>query len=191
MKAFKSVATAVFLLSLLFTAGCGNRKEKSEPVAPSVQEKTEEEKLVSPEEKVKFAIVNLYFVNGGTERLSVEKRQVFDLKDKTSMIKQVLRSLKLGPVGNLKPSIPENIDFKNIFIYGDTVYIDLKITNRPSVIGGIKGEELFLASVVKTVCSLSQEYKKVVFLVNGEQRDSILGHIDCSNYFTVNSFKGI
>lgn len=191
MKIFKSILFAVLIFSLLFLGGCGEKKGKTEPETSSKKESTKEEKLVSSEEKVKFAIVDLYFIDGRTERLAVEKRQVFDLKDKTSMIKQVLRSLKLGPVGKLKPSIPENIDFKNIFIYEDTVYIDLKITDIPTVIGGIKGEELFLASVVKTVCSLSQEYKKVVFLVNGEQKDSILGHIDCSNYFTVNSFKGI
>ena len=192
MKVFKGVLIAVFLLSLLSLTGCGSKKEKTKPLTSSSQkESPEEEKLVSPEEKVQFVLVNLYFVNGRTERLAVEKRQVFDLKDQTSMIKQVLRSLKLGPVGNLKPSIPENIEFKNIFIYKDTVYIDLKITNTPSTIGGIRGEKLFLASVVKTVCSLSDNYKKVVFLVNGEQKDSILGHIDSSGYFTVNSFGNI
>lgn len=166
-----------------------NQMENKKTVITQEKEKEESEEIKPDEsEKLKFRIVNLYFVNPDTDEVDIEKRQVFDLKERTSMIKQVLRSLKLGPVGNLKPSVPQNIEFKDVFVYKDTVYIDIHKNNEDSTIGGVKGEELFIESVVKTVLSLSDDYKKVVFLVDGEPVDTLLGHIDVSQSFSEKSF---
>ncbi len=192
----KNKVFVFFLLSicLIFLVSCnGKRPENLKSDAGVSTEQKENKKLsdeIKPDEteKLKFRIINLYFVNPNTEELKVEKRQVFDLKEKTSMIKQVLRSLKLGPVSNLKPSVPENIEFKDVFVYGDKVYIDLHKNNENPAIGGVQGEELFLEAVVKTVLDISPEYKKVFFLVDGEQVDSVLGHLDSSNYFSRDSF---
>ena len=179
-------------LSVLFACNVKKTKNADSENSAVIKQKTikEETEEIKPDEseKVKFRIVNLYFVNPYTDDLKIEKRQVFDLKEKTSMIKQVLRSLKLGPVGNLKPSVPQNIEFKDVFVYKDIVYIDIHKNNEDSTIGGVKGEELFIESVVKTVLDLSPSYKKVIFLVDGEQIDSILGHIDVSQPFSQNSF---
>ncbi|BBB31780.1 conserved hypothetical protein [Thermotomaculum hydrothermale] len=188
-KAFFIIITAV--LFLLFA--CNGKKTQNEIVAKSVQtenENQEQKDEIKPDEseKLKFRIINLYFINPYTNELKTEKRQVFDLKEKTSMIKQVLRSLKLGPVSNLKPSVPENIEFKDVFIYGDRVYIDLHKNSENAFIGGVKGEKLFLEAVVKTVLDISPKYKKVYFLIDGEEIDSVMGHLDCSGYFTSESF---
>ena len=190
----KNLIFFLFSICLIWFISCNgkkpeNLKNKSSVSIGQKQDKVQPDEIKPDEtEKVKFRIVNLYFVNPYTEELRVEKRQVFDLKEKTSMIKQVLRSLKLGPVSSLKPSVPENIEFKDVFVYGDKVYIDLHKNSENPSIGGVQGEELFLGAVVKTVLDISLDYKKVFFLVDGEEVDSVLGHLDCSDYFSRKSF---
>lgn len=187
----------VFLIvSLLLFVSCDQRLKKSVDGGSAVKTVEQKDNNQQPDEikpdeseEVKFRIVNLYFVNADTGELAVEKRQVFDLKEETSMIKQVLRSLKLGPVSNLKPSVPQNIEFKDVFVYKGIVYIDLHKTDDDSFIGGVEGEKLFLEAVVKTALGLSPNYKEVCFLVDGEETDSILGHLDCSNPFSEKSFE--
>ncbi len=190
-KIFVFVLTAIFSFFSVF-CGVGHNRKNTEKKSLSEVEKNikkdSDEIKPDEEEKLQFRIVNLYFVNPNTEELKIEKRQVFDLKEETSMIKQVLRSLKLGPVSNLKPSVPENIEFKDVFIYNGTVYVDLHKTSEDSFIGGVEGEELFIESVVKTVSDLSPDYKKVCFLIDGEEVDSVLGHLDCSGFFSKDSF---
>ena len=190
-KFFVFVLTAVFLFFSV-VCGVGHNKKNTEKKSLSEVEKNikKDSDEIKPDEgeKLQFRIVNLYFVNPNTEELKIEKRQVFDLKEETSMIKQVLRSLKLGPVSNLKPSVPQNIEFKDVFIYNGIVYVDLRKTSDDSLIGGVKGEELFLESVVKTVLGLSSDYKKVCFLIDGEEVDSVLGHLDSSGFFSKDSF---
>ncbi len=180
----------VFIIGLV---SCNTNKqsvqlaEQSEKVELKQEDKTDEIKP-DEEEKLKFRIISLYFYSPYYDNLKVEKRQVFDLKEKTAMIKQVLRSLKLGPVSKLKPTVPDNIEFRDVFIYNDTVYIDLHKNNSHSVIGGVEGEELFVESVVKTVLSISPDYHRVKFLIDGEETPSVMGHIDCSKFFRLNSF---
>ena len=184
----------LLLICVILFVSCNSKKSKNlkPDTGVSVEQKQNKEQPdeIKPDEteKVKFRIINLYFVNPYSEELKVGKRQVFDLKEKTSMIKQVLRSLKLGPVSNLKPSVPENIEFKDVFVYGEKVYIDLHKNSENPSIGGVHSEELFLEAVVKTVLDISPDYKKVFFLVDGEKVDSVLGHLDCSNYFSRKSF---
>ncbi len=183
----------LMLLIILFISGCNLSKKGNKYPEQRLKESNEvkkEEEEIKPDEneKLKFVVVDLYFFNPDKGTLDIEKRQLFDLNEKTSMIKQVLRSLKLGPVGDLKPTIPENVEFKDVFIYRDTVYIDIHIDSNPSSIGGVSGEEMFIESVVKTVLSLSEDYKSVVFLVDGRQVDSLLGHIDCFCKFNRKSF---
>ncbi len=188
------VLFALLTICLIPFWGCEGKKSKEVKLNDQAvtENKAKESAMdeIKPDEseKLKFRIINLYFINPYTNNLKVEKRQVFDLKEKTSMIKQVLRSLKLGPVSNLKPSVPENIEFKDVFVYGNKVCIDLHRNSENPSIGGVEGEELFLEAVVKTVLDISPDYKKVFFLVDGEEVDSVLGHLDCSNYFSRDSF---
>ncbi len=189
----KALFFVLCLICITVLVSCNSKKtnqmENKKRVITQEKEREEPEEIKPDEgEKLKFRIVDLYFVNPDTGEVDIEKRQVFDLKERTSMIKQVLRSLKMGPVGELKPSVPQDIEFKDVFIYKDTVYIDIHKNNEDSQIGGVRGEELFIESVVKTVLGLSDDYKKVVFLVDGEPVDTLLGHIDVSQSFSEKSF---
>ncbi len=187
----KNLAFLMCAIGLMFLVSCKGNSPENAGIQKNENARMEKEAdVVRPDEseKIKFRIVDLYFVNPNTGTLKIEKRQVFDLKEKTSMIKQVLRSLKLGPVTRLKPSVPQNIEFKDVFVYGDKVFIDLHKNQESSYIGGVEGERLFLEAVVKTVLNISPDYKKVFFLMDGEEVESILGHLDSSEYFSKNSF---
>ncbi|GEM_PF-2155697 len=183
----------ICLLIIFSSVFCDfNKEQKSanlENIRVNKKDKEKDSETISQDKQkeLKFKVVNLYFYSPYYNSLKSETRKVFDLGENSAMIKQVLRSLKLGPVSKLKPTVPENIEFKDVFIYKGIVYIDLHKNKSHSSIGGVRGERIFIKSVVKTVLSLSSNYKKVKFLIDGEETPSVMGHIDCSKFFAFRS----
>ncbi|NOZ13462.1 MAG: GerMN domain-containing protein [Acidobacteria bacterium] len=173
----------ISIIFFLLTAGCG----KSHPVPDTAAtKKTEKKKIIVPPQAQllkQTRIVNLYFANPKNYGLSVERRKVFNIPDKPSMILQVLSSLEFGPRSRLAPTIPANLSVRNVFTDGKTIFIDLKREKNHARIGGIEGESLLIHSLVNTALAIYPEFKRVRFLVNGAETDSLLGHIDATQSF--------
>ncbi len=168
---------------LAVSIGCGPsappKNQKTESLTPTKQTKTP----LQPQLLKQTRTVNLYFGNPNHYGLLIEKRKIFDIPDKPSMIFQVLSSLEFGPRTKLSPTIPATLSVHNVFTDGDTIFIDLKREKNHARIGGIEGESLLIHSLVNTALAVYPEFKRVRFLVNGAETDSLLGHIDATRTF--------
>ncbi|RLE21708.1 MAG: hypothetical protein DRJ08_05160 [Acidobacteria bacterium] len=174
------------LLILLAVSGCGKSGTQTAGKIGEPGLKKETPVLPQPELLKQTRIVNLYFGNPSRYGLAVEKRKVFDIPDKPSMILQVLSSLEFGPRTKLFPTIPATLSVHNVFTDGKTIFIDLKREKNHARIGGIEGESLLIHSLVNTALAVYPEFKRVRFLVNGAETDTLLGHIDATQSFIYN-----
>lgn len=134
-----------------------------------------------------MTVVNLYFVNPKEPKLSIEKREVLNLPDNQQMLKQVLSTLSYGPLSKLRPSIPSNFTIIGTFIVNKTAFVNIKKTEDNNLsIGGVESEQLLLYSIVNTTLALNNSLDNVKILLNGEEAETLLGHISTSGLFNFN-----
>jgi germination protein M len=152
-------------------------KYKEKPVVikevPYEEEKKKEVQPV-PEEMIE---VNLYFSDSQAMYLVPEKRKI---PQTTSLAKQVVVELIKGPDSpDLYSTIPEGTRVNEVYIADDIVYVDLSeevFKNHP---GGSSGELMTVYSIVNSLTEISP-IKGVQILVEGNERNSLVGHVDIS-----------
>jgi len=152
-------------------------KYKEKPVVikevPYEEEKKEEVQPV-PGEMIE---VNLYFSDSQAMYLVPEKRKI---PPTTSLAKQVVVELIKGPASSdLYSTIPEDTRVNEVYIADDIVYVDLSeevFKNHP---GGSSGELMTVYSIVDSLTEISP-IKGVQILVEGNERNSLVGHVDIS-----------
>ncbi len=153
-------------------------KYKEKPVVikevPYEEEKKEEVQPV-PEEMIE---VNLYFSDSQAMYLVPEKRKI--PQTNSLAIKQVVVELIKGPASSdLYSTIPEGTRVNEVYIADDIVYVDLSeevFKNHP---GGSSGELMTVYSIVNSLTEISP-IKGVQILVEGNERNSLVGHVDIS-----------
>jgi len=142
--------------------------------APYKEEKIEEVQPLPTEEMVE---VNLYFSDAQVMYLEPEKRKI---SQTPSLARQVVNELIKGPKNSeLYPTIPQGTQVNEVYIADDIVYVDLSeeiFTNHP---GGSSGELMTVYSIVNTLTEIPP-IKGVQILVGGNEKDSLVGHIDIS-----------
>jgi germination protein M len=154
-------------------------KYKEKPVVikevPYEEEKKEEVQPV-PGEMIE---VNLYFSDSQAMYLVSEKRKIPQTTS-LAMAKQVVVELIKGPTSSdLYSTIPEGTRVNEVYIADDIVYVDLSeevFKNHP---GGSSGELMTVYSIVNSLTEISP-IKGVQILVEGNERNSLVGHVDIS-----------
>lgn len=121
--------------------------------------------------------VNLYFSDSQAMYLVSEKRKI---PPTTFLAKQVVVELIKGPASSdLYSTIPEGTRVNEVYIADDIVYVDLSeevFKNHP---GGSSGELMTVYSIVNSLTEISP-IKGVQILVEGNERNSLVGHVDIS-----------
>jgi germination protein M len=154
-------------------------KYKEKPVViqevPYQEEKKEEVQPV-PGEMIE---VNLYFSDSQAMYLVSEKRKIPQTTS-LAMAKEVVVELIKGPASSgLYSTIPEGTRVNEVYIADDIVYVDLSeevFKNHP---GGSSGELMTVYSIVNSLTEISP-IKGVQILVEGNERNSLVGHVDIS-----------
>jgi len=137
----------------------------------------EERKEVQPVPAEEMVEVNLYFSDSQAMYLEPEKRKI---SQTPSLAKQAVVELIKGPENSeLYPTIPQGTQVNELYIADDIVYIDLSeeiFENHP---GGSSGELMTVYSIVNTLTEIPP-IKGVQILVGGNEKNSLVGHIDIS-----------
>jgi len=174
-----------FVLILFFSYTIFNKfivpvweRYKEKPVVTKeVPYKEEEIKEVQPVPTEEMVEVNLYFSDSQAMYLVPEKRKI---PQTPSLAKQVVIELIKGPENpNLYPTIPQETQVNEVYIADDIVYIDLSeeiFKNHP---GGSSGELMTVYSIVNTLTEITP-IRAVQILVEGNEKESLVGHIDIS-----------
>jgi len=175
----------VFALIIIFSYIIFNKfivpaweKYKGMPVvSKEVPYKEEERKEVQPVPTEEMVEVTLYFSDSQAMYLVPEKRKILQTY---SLARQAVIELIKGPENSdLYSTIPEGTQINEIYIADDIAYIDLSeeiFKNHP---GGSSGELMTVYSIVNTLTEIPP-IKGVQILVGGNERESLIGHIDIS-----------
>jgi len=146
-------------------------------ITKEVPYREEEIKEVQPVPTEEMVEVNLYFSDSQAMYLEPEKRKI---SQTPSLARQAVIELIKGPENSeLYPTIPKGTQVNEVYIADEIVYIDLSeeiFTNHP---GGSSGELMTIYSIVNTLTEIPP-IKGVQILVGGNEKNSLVGHIDIS-----------
>jgi spore germination protein GerM len=123
--------------------------------------------------------VTLYFSSDEDSYLHPEKRMIYDTESVTDQAKQVVVELIKGPQSKLKATIPKGTKLRELFIdkYG-IGYVDLTSEVVNNMRGGSETEMLLVYSIVNTLTENFREMKRIRFLVDGREIETLNGHLD-------------
>lgn len=166
-----------YLIFDKFIVPVWERYKEKPIITEEVPYEEEEKKEVQPVPIEEVVEVKLYFSDSQAMYLVLEKRKI---PQTPSLARQAVIELIKGPENSdLYPTIPEGTQVNELYIAGDIAYIDLSeeiFKNHP---GGSSGELMTVYSIVNTLTEISQ-IKGVQILVEGNEKKSLMGHIDIS-----------
>ncbi|MFW5782769.1 MAG: GerMN domain-containing protein, partial [Candidatus Muiribacteriaceae bacterium] len=124
--------------------------------------------------------INMTFYYTDGIRLISEDRQVTLADNPIEMVDSVIKEYLKGPANtDLFLTLPEKTKVRNFFITDNVLYLDISREIRTNSIGGIVPELLAIYGVVNTVCQINT-VNGVKFLLNGEDTDILISHLDTS-----------
>ena len=188
------------LALLLFTTGCEQQPSESPPDKPATtkpQTKSESKPVPSkPETKPestapaktsdssterteKMMYVKVYFPDDSGMRLVEVEREIL-VNDATDKYTAAVDALLDEPVEeNLTRIFPKNASIRSVKVDGDLAIVDFDGSLVKNFVGGSTGEEFLIGSIVDTLTNFP-EVKRVKFLVNGQEIETLSGHMDLS-----------
>ncbi|MBI4640508.1 MAG: N-acetylmuramoyl-L-alanine amidase [Candidatus Tectomicrobia bacterium] len=131
--------------------------------------------------------ISLYFSPKGGRFLTVERRNIELDKSKleSEQVKAVLEELSKGPSKDGVRTLPAQAPLRNVYIDKEKwVYLDFGKELQETHPSGAWTEILTIYSIVHTIMQNFPQMKGVYFLLNGEERETLAGHIDLTAPFS-------
>jgi germination protein M len=159
------IALVAVILLVTYLAERGKRREEG---VPGLQEVPEETRSVT-----------LYYASTTADKLVTEEREIAVGEDMESQVRAVIKELVKGPEGGGRvSSIPPDTELLQAFWVEEsqTLFLDFNrafVSKHP---GGSAGEYYTISMVVKTVGANFPAVRRVQFLVDGYQVETIAGH---------------
>ncbi|MHB8125612.1 MAG: GerMN domain-containing protein [Desulfitobacteriaceae bacterium] len=188
LKQRNSLFIVMILMFLMFVllSGCGSKTtqtstpatpankpvtESTPPVGTTTEGKTSTDTDTLP--KIRFT---LYFPNQDASWLVPIERNVS--VPEQEVIKTIFRELDSPPPDFAKP-LPKGTCLLGATVKDSIATLDLSKEFQKNFSGGTSAEQMVLFSIVNSLTTLSN-VQSVQFLLEGQQQDAILGHIDTS-----------
>ena len=131
-----------------------------------------------PAEERPLKTVTLFFPREADGMLVPETREIASGVSPAREAEEALAELIKGPRGELVPAVPAETRLARLFITRDgTAYADFNrelAQNHPS---GTEAEMQTVFSIVDTLAVNFPSIKKVVLLIDGEERETLAGHL--------------
>lgn len=125
---------------------------------------------------VKEKSVDLYFSTKNAMYLESENRTIKG----RNLYEEAINSLIEGPTtSDLSKTVPEETKVLNVSRNNNTIRVDFSKEIIENHWGGSTGERLTVYSIVNTLAQFN-EVKEVKFLIEGEEVDTLVGHMDLS-----------
>ena len=204
----KKFLVPAMLALLLFTAGCDKPSGENPPAPPpdkpaqtkdvkpevkpeskpEVSKPVSESEKPSPAPEKKPAVDNpsaesmnikvYYPDDSGMKLVEVEREIVID--DSTDKYTAAVETLLNEPgEDNLTKIFPNNAAIRSVEVSDGLAVVDFDGSLLKNFVGGSTGEEFLIGSVVDTLTNFP-EVKQVKFLVDGQEIETLSGHMDLS-----------
>jgi len=126
----------------------------------------------------------LYFPSYADGKLIAESRSLKLASEDVKRIKQVLLALIEGSHEGHGSTLPPSTTLRAVFLSPDgTAVIDLSQEALSDFTPGIESEDLAVYSIVDSLAANIPAVKRVKFLVQGQEVQTLDGHIDLTGYF--------
>lgn len=134
---------------------------------------------VQPEQKPAGTFqATLFFATPDAEGLAREGREVAACEAIPECVEGVVNELVNGPVGDLQPTLPSDAVVREVRVEGETAVVDFGKELAEGLPGGSSAEMAAVYSVVDTVCLNFPQIKRVKFLLDGKEAETLKGHLD-------------
>lgn len=150
---------------------------KTEPL--TVPEIIKETPSLENEQFAHTMNVKLYYPDDSGMRLVEVKRKV-KIDKATDKYTAAVKALLDEPAEeNLTKIFPKNAGIRSVKVADGLATVDLDGNITKNFVGGSTGEEFLVGSVVNTLTNFP-EVKRVKFLVDGQEIETLSGHMDLS-----------
>lgn len=191
----KKILLLAMTAILIFTTGCDPQQQPPEkPDLPKqvqnvnepVEKKPETEKKDKPaapkndsEKKFKTQEIKVFYPDENATKL-VEVKRTIKFVDENEKYSAALSELMQKPKEQgLINIFPKHAKIKSVTRKDDTAIVDFDKDIAKNFVGGSTGEEFLVTSVVNTLTEFN-EVKQVRFLIDGEEIETLAGHMDLS-----------
>jgi spore germination protein GerM len=128
--------------------------------------------------------LTLYFPSYADGKLVPESRSLSLASEDTKRIQQVLLALIEGSHQGHGNSLPPSATIRAAFLLQDgTAVVDLSREALSDFSVGIESETLAVYSIVDSLAANIPAVKRVKFLVDGQEVQTLDGHVDLTGYF--------
>jgi len=160
------------------------RKEKTSGIQSSATDSSFKQELLKAEEKVKVIV---FLPSPEDEFLHPEERKILKTPSLSNQVKQlILEILKGSEKGNLSP-IPSQTKIREVYIHKDgTAYVDLTSDFISGNSGGSSSEIEAIYTIVNSITFNFPFIKRVHFLIDGIERETLKGHLRLDRSFLPN-----
>lgn len=145
------------------------------PRPPAVEPVVESSLPVAPERKIK---ARLFFVSDDGHGLTGVERDVPFGADPTAQARAILEAQLTPPDAPLLSAIPTGTTLRGVFVANGDAYVDVSpeiVSGHP---GGTLNESLTIYTLVAAVKANLPAVGGVQILVNGQEVDTLAGHVD-------------
>jgi spore germination protein GerM len=163
---------SLVILVLAFFTGAGREKIKQSLDLPPAGAKA------APSGPAATRTVSLYFMSEDDDLLHAEAREIPagpPLEEARSVVEELLA----GPRTDLVAALPAETRLLQLFITKDgTAYVDLSKDLPERILPGSSSEICAVYSIVNALAENIESVKRVVILVEGQERDTLAGHVN-------------
>lgn len=123
--------------------------------------------------------LTIWFVSRQEDALIAESRAVSPNLTVNDRAKAALRELVAGPTQEALRTLPAEVKVRELFIDDQgTAYVDFTEALSRQHPGGPWSEMLTIRSIVQTLTANVPDIKRVQFLIEGREADTLAGHLD-------------
>lgn len=164
---------------LLMVVSCRN----GEPLPVDPQTTPQPQRQALPDENAEDDLVRkvaVYYGHPIVPGVVPVEKEVFKTEKKADLIKQVIDHLTIAPSPEDGYTLwPDNTYVREVYTLTDgTVVVDFDERFIDNLFVSVRDEDFMITSLVNSIVSNFPEYDKVRILVQGEVRETFLGHVD-------------
>lgn len=166
----------LILVALIFFFGTGRREKIKHTTRPTVSGGNQIQ-------EVRTKKVTLFFLSESDNLLHPEESEI-KAGSLNEEARAVVEELIKGPKSDLLGTLPENTRVRQVFVTQDgTALVDLSRQILEASYFGSSGEMAVVYSIVNSLTFNFRNIKRVRLLVEGNERETLGGHIDLSRPF--------
>ena len=137
--------------------------------------------VIEPVEKT--IEVKAYFPDDAGINLVAVKRKITYINESDKYLDAVKLLMTKPNETDLTGIFPKGAKINSVKVVNGTAYVDFDNGITKNFVGGSTGEEMLINSVVQTLTEF-KEVKQVRFLIDGQEIETLAGHMDLSTPLT-------